>query len=89
MISNQEKPNYQEHHPLTPDEAKNVKLSLNPFRRLGQLAQYGAAYGTVQVGMSPLPQYLTRGDLMRSARAHQHAAAMIQMITSLPPSESV
>ena len=65
---------------LTPEEARTVELSWNPIKRLGQLAEYGAAFHLQKVGSSPLPLYMTRGDLVRTAEAHEHARQMIEAI---------
>lgn len=69
---------------LTAEEARNIDLSLNPIKRLGQLAEYGAAFGVKKVGMSPLPMYMTRGDLVRTAEASDQARLLLEPLTSLP-----
>lgn len=66
--------------PLTVEEAKTVKLSLNPIKRLGQLASYGSRYLLMELNPGPLPQYMTRGDLVRTARAHESAVASMQAL---------
>lgn len=58
---------------LTPEQARTVDLSRNPVKRLGQLAHYGSAFNMRQVGWSPLPMYMTRGDLIRAAESRRHA----------------
>ncbi len=82
-----EQPSYREMYagtgplPLTEQEARKVELPslLHPIARLGELARLGESYGLQQVGQSPLPQYLTRGDLVRTAREFDTAIQTIEM----------
>ncbi len=62
-------------HQLTAEEARTVLLTWRPIKRLGQLAEYGAAYPSQQVGISPLPPYMTRRALIRTAEAHDRVMA--------------
>ena len=59
---------------LTSEQAKTVELSRNPFRR-SQLAEYGSAFNTTipESAFPHLPQYLTRGDLVRAAESREKA----------------
>ncbi len=59
--------------PGTVEWAENVELPprYRPFKRLGALATCGEVFYLKKVGMSPLPQYMTRGDLVRTAVAHE------------------
>lgn len=72
---------------LTPEQARTVELSMNPFKRLGQLASYGSAFHLKKSGMSPLPLYMTRRDLVRVARARQSAERTMAILASLPADE--
>jgi hypothetical protein len=56
---------------LTSAEARTVPLSRNPLKRLAQLAELGnrVGSGTVRVGLSPLPKFMTRGALVRHIMA--------------------
>jgi hypothetical protein len=72
---------------LTPSEARTVQLSLNPIKRLGQLAKYGAAFNMKKTGMSPLPLYMTRGDLVRTAEARQYAEDLFDQLDVLSSDE--
>lgn len=64
---------------ISSEEARTVKLSLNPIKRLGQLAEYGAAFNLKKVGWSPLPLYMTRGDLIRTALARERGEILLEM----------
>ena len=74
---------------LTPEQARTVELSLNPFKRLGQLANYGSAFHLKQVGSSPLPMYMTRGDLIRVADARQRAERTMDILANLSAKEEI
>jgi len=65
---------------LTGEGARSIELSLNPIKRLGQLAEYGAGFGLKKTGMSPLPLFLTRGDLVRAADASEQAQATLDTL---------
>lgn len=65
--------------PLSVEWAKTVPLSLNPLRMWGQLAAYGAGFCQYKVGLSPLPDYLTRGDLIRTAEAREEARRLLDL----------
>lgn len=66
--------------PLTAEEARTVGLSHSPIKRLGQLAEYGAAFCQRKIGWSLLPSYLTRGDLVRTAEAHETARELMSVL---------
>lgn len=68
---------------LTPEQARTIELSANPLRRLGQLAELGSGFHTKKVGSSPLPQYMTRGDLVRAAEAHEAAVDAMNAINTI------
>lgn len=65
---------------LTSEQAREVELSRNPIKRLGQLAEYGAAFNFKKAGSSPLPLYMTRGDLIRTAEAQEQAAKLFEIV---------
>jgi hypothetical protein len=65
---------------LTPEQARDVELSRNPIMRMGQLAELGAGFNLNKVGWSPLPLYMTRGDLVRAAESRQEAERMLAIV---------
>ncbi len=66
--------------PLTVEQARTAPLSRNPITRLRQLKRYGATFNLRVIGFSPLPQYMTRGDLVRTAKAHEEAEQLLRNV---------
>ena len=65
---------------LTSAEARTVRLSRNPIRRLGQLAELGSHVSGIRIGLSPLPRFMTRGALVRRLEIREKAYALYDQI---------
>jgi hypothetical protein len=72
---------------LTTEEARTVELSHNPIKRLGQLAEYGSAYGLKKVGLSPMPLFMTRGDLVKAAETREKIVASLSTLQEIVQGE--
>ena len=67
-------------HFMTPEEATEMELSLNPFKRSRQVREALASFGLHAVGLSADFAFLGRGTLVRFAESHQSSVATVEAL---------
>lgn len=68
---------------LTVEDARSVKLPINPISRIRKVGELAAGYRLIKGGLSPLPLVMTRRGLIRMAEIHEESVGIAEAIVAI------